>query len=46
MLKWSTKNKLVKPDSHLNTEGHDIFSNILDNKIINKFDISKKYSYI
>jgi hypothetical protein len=46
MLKWSTKNKLVKADSHLNTEGHDIFSNILDNKIINKFDISKKYSYI
>ena len=37
MLKWSTKNNLLDGTSHLNRDGHIIFSNILDNKIKNIF---------
>lgn len=42
MLKWSTKNKLVDDTSHLNKNGHIIFSNILDDKIKNTFTNIKK----
>ena len=43
MLKWSTKNDLVDHTSHLNKIGHITFSNILDEKINNKFsDLKNK----
>jgi hypothetical protein len=42
MLKWSTKNKLIDDTSHLNKNGHDTFSNFLDNKIKNEHNNLKK----
>ena len=47
MLKWSTKNDLVDHTSHLNKIGHITFSNILDEKINNKFsDLKNKKNLI
>lgn len=42
MLKWSIKNNLVDNTSHLNKEGHTIFSNILEEKINTIYNNIKK----
>ena len=46
MLKWSTKNKLVEFDSHLNLKGHHILADLLDMKVINKFNFKKILNFI